>query len=269
MTTIHVGDITLTRVLYLEAAIDPAAAGLTPEQVRDVALGEPLWADDGQVRLASCVWVVSVGDRRVVIDPSGNLDEILHDRASTTHHQAAYRSRFEDAGIPIESVDTVLLSHIESVGLSAVRTADGEGWQRFFPNARVCISDTAQRDFDEHRPEGELGVAFASLMEAGCVDTYTDGDEIAPGLRAEWTGMHNPGHCAFHVGDLDATFVGHLAVSPLHFFTGPCPPQHADPDGAWRWLRSAMVDGRVLVGPLWPTPGAVRFGDDGCQPVGA
>ena len=187
----------LTRVLYLEAAIDPAAAGLTPDEVRSVEWGEPLWAEDGQVRLASCVWVVSNGDRRVVIDPSGNLDDILHDRATTAHHQQAYRAAFAAAGIPVESVDTVLLSHIESVGLTAVRTEDGTGWQMFFPNARVRISDAAQRDFDEHRPVGELGVAFAALMDAGLVDTYSDGDEVVSGLRVEWTGMHNPGPVSY------------------------------------------------------------------------
>ena len=85
-------------------------------------------------------------------------------------------------------------------------------------------------------------------------------------MRAEWTGMHNPGHCAFHVGDA-ASFVGHLAVTPLHLGTGPCPPQHADPEGAWRWLEAAKASGRILIGPLWPSPGAVRWDASG-RPVG-
>lgn len=70
--------------------------------------------------------------------------------------------------------------------------------------------------------------------------------------------MHNPGHCAFHVG-AEATYVGHLAVTPLHLATGPCPPQHADPEGAWTWLEAVKADGRILVGPLWPSPGALRW----------
>jgi glyoxylase-like metal-dependent hydrolase (beta-lactamase superfamily II) len=265
MTTINLGDVTLTRVLYLEAAIDPDAGGLTPDQVRAVPWGEPTWADDGQMRLASCVWVVRSGGRHVVVDPAGNLDDILHDPGSTGHHQKAYRAAFAAAGIPIESVDTVLLSHIESIGLTAVR--DGDGWTTFFPNARVLISDTAKSDFEEHSPPGDIGAAFTALFAAGVIDTYLDGEEIVPGVRAEWTGMHNPGHCAFHVGD-DATFVGHLAVSPLHFATGPCAPQHADPNGVWRWLNKTKANGRVLIGPLWPSPGAMRFTDNTFQPVG-
>ena len=264
MTTITLGDVTLTRVLYLEAAIDPDAGGLTPDEVRSVTWGEPTWADDGNLRLASCAWVVSAGGRNVVIDPSGNLDDIIHDPGSTRHHQKAYGAAFAAAGIPVEGVDIVLLSHIESIGLTAVR--DGDSWTSFFPNARVLISDTAKKDFDAQTPPGEIGDAFTALFDADMIDTFADGDEIVPGLRAEWTGMHNAGHCAFHVGD-GATFVGHLAVSPLHFATGPCPPQHADPDGVWKWLQDTMVDGRVLIGPLWPSPGALRYVDNAFEPV--
>lgn len=37
MTVIDLGDIRLTRVLYLDATIDPAAVGLTADEVRSVA----------------------------------------------------------------------------------------------------------------------------------------------------------------------------------------------------------------------------------------
>lgn len=264
MTTLHLGDLTLTRVLYLEAAIDPAPVGLTADEVRSVPWAEPVWADGGRVRAANCAWVIGGNGRHVVVDPAGNLDEILHDPASTAVHQDAYRHAFAEAGVPVEQVDTVLLSHIESIGLAAVR--DGDSWCPFFPNARVLISDRARTNHDEHHPGGNLGDAIDALLAAGLVDTFTDGDEIMSGLRAEWTGLHNPGHCAFHVGAA-ATFVGHLAVSPLHLATGPCADQHADPAGAWRWLQRTMADGRTMIGPLWPTPGAIRYAQGAFHPV--
>ena len=255
-TVIDLGPLRLTRVLYLDAAIDPEPTGLDPAAVRSVPWASPDWATDGQVLAASCVWVISDGARHIAIDPSGNIDEILHDPATTGAHQEAYAAAFLAAGLPIESIDTVLLSHIESIGLAAVR--DGEGWKRFFPNARVLMSDAASADFDSEPVEGDVGAAIAALRSAGLVDTFADGDEIIPGLRAEWTGMHNPGHCAFHVG-AEATYVGHLAVTPLHLSTGPCPPQHADPEGVWNWLETVKADGRILIGPLWPSPGALRW----------
>ena len=38
-----------------------------------VPWGEPRWADDGHVRAASCVWVISHGSRHIAVDPSGNI----------------------------------------------------------------------------------------------------------------------------------------------------------------------------------------------------
>ena len=268
-TVIELGDICLTRVLYVDAAIDPAAVGLTPDEVRAVPWGSPVWADDGQVRAASCVWVISTAGRHIAVDPSGNIDDILHEPASTGAHQAAYAAAFAAAGIPIETIDTVLLSHIESIGLSAVR--DGDGWRPFFPNARVLIGDRALQSFETARPDGQLGEAIQALLDAGLVDTFGDGHELAPGVVAEWTGMHHAGHCAFHVGTapIAATFVGHLAVTPLHLATGPCPPQHAAPEQAWQWLTAVAADPeRVLIGPLWPSPGALRWHGDHPVAVG-
>ena len=262
-TVLEFGDVLLTRVLYVDAAIDPAAVGLTPDEVRAVPWGSPTWADDGRVRAASCVWVISTGGRHIAVDPSGNIDEILHEHSSTGAHQAAYAAAFAAAGIPIESIDTVLLSHIESIGLSAVR--DDDGWRPFFPNARLLMSDRALHAFVQAPPDGELGTAFQTLVDAALVDTFGDGDELAPGVMAEWTGMHNVGHCAFHVGgaEASATFVGHLAVTPLHLATGPCLSQHEAPDDAWRWLKSlASEPSRVIIGPLWPSPGAIRWYGD-------
>jgi hypothetical protein len=268
MTVIKVGDVTLTRVLYVDAAIDPDAVGLTADQVRGVEWAAPVWAEDGQVRAASCVWVISTGGRNIAVDPSGNIDDILHEPSSTAAHQAAYEAAFAAAGIPIETIDTVLLSHIESVGLSAVHDVDG--WRPFFPNARLLLSEPSAQAFTGSPPEGLIGEAFQSLFDADLVDTFNDGDSLAPGVAAEWTGMHNVGHCAFHIDDggSTATFVGHLAVSPLHLATGPCPPQHDQPDEAWQWLCGVAADpARVLIGPLWPSPGAVRWAGD--RPVEA
>lgn len=263
VTSIDLGGPRLIRVGYLEALIDPAPTGLDQDAVRSVPWGEPTWADDGLVRAASCAWIVSTGAHHVVVDPAGNLDEIIHDPGSTEVHQAAYVAGFADAGVPIEAVDLVVLSHIETVGLSAVR--DGDSWRPFFPNARVLVSQQSWDALDVAPPGGEIGDAFVALRDQGVLGTYEDGEPIVDGLVPEWTGMHDPGHCALHVGDA-ATFVGHLAVTPLHLGTGPCPPQHADPEGAWRWLEAAKASGRLLIGPLWPTPGALRW-DPAGHPV--
>ncbi|MGZ4676788.1 MAG: hypothetical protein ACXVJ7_06660 [Acidimicrobiia bacterium] len=260
-TVLTVDAVTLTRVLYLDAAIDPGPTGLTVEDLRGVPWREPVWAEGDQVRAAACAWVIRSAGHTVVVDPAGNIDEILHDPATTAAHQQAFGDAFTRAGIAPDSVDTVLLSHIESVGLAAARDASGTGWRPFFSNARLLISDTAAADFGVSPATDLVTAAYGTLFAQGLVDTFTDGAEIVPGVHAEWTGAHNPGHTAFHVGDRDApsaTFVGHLAVTPLHLATGPCARQHPEPERAWDWLQAVAADGRWLIGPLWPSPGAIR-----------
>lgn len=261
MTTLEIGTLRLTRVLYVDAAIDPSATGLSAAEVRGVAWGEPLWADGDKVRVAACAWVIEGHGRTIVVDPMGNADEILHDPASEAAHQKAVRGAFRTAGIDPDAVDTVLLSHIESIGMIAVREAGTDtDWRPFFPNSRIVMSEAAKASFPEPGASDLVRAGFTSLFERDLVDTFGDGDTILDGLRAEWTGAHNPGHAAFHVGaPTELTFVGHLAVSPLHLATGPCRQQHPEPDRAWELLHAYAADGRVLVGPLWPSPGAGRW----------
>ena len=109
--------------------------------------------------------MISTAGRHIAIDPSGNIDETLHDPASTEAHQAAYAAAFAAAGIPIETIDTVLLSHIESIGLSAVSGAGG--WRPFFPNARLLMSDRAHQSFVDHPPDGQLQEALRTLSTPG------------------------------------------------------------------------------------------------------
>jgi hypothetical protein len=48
-------------------------------------------------------------------------------------------------------------------------------------------------------------------------------------------------------------------VSPVHLVSGRCPQQHPDPDLALRLVDGLREEGSVLIGPLWPAPGAGRW----------
>jgi len=164
----------------------------------------------------------------------------------------------DKAGFPIDTVDLVVISHIETVGMIARR--DGDRWIPLFPNARIAVSDVALKTFDAEPGDFESSRAWRQLIDDGCVDTYRGGDEIVAGMKVEHTGAHNPGHCVFHFGaEPTLTWLGHLAISPLHLATGPCPQQHPEPERAWELLHSYRDDGRLLTAPLWPSPGIGRW----------
>jgi hypothetical protein len=253
--TLAIDGVSLRRVLYADVLVPPAIMGLTVEQIAAVPWRVPQWGEGDEVRVSASAWVADVDGRRLVFDPMFAADDIFHDPEGEEFHRQAIADAFARAGTPVESIDTVVASHVEGIGLIANRA--GDGWQPMFPNARVVISDAARAVFKTYTDLDPYTAAWCTLLDAGLVDTFADGEEIVPGVRAEVSKAHNPGHTVFHFGaGPAATFVGHLAVSPLHLATGLCPQQHPEPQRAWDLLHGYADDGRVLIGPLWPSPGA-------------
>lgn len=267
---IDLPQVALTRVGYVDVAIPPEVAGLTVSDFSSIPWRSPVWTDGDQLRAGAAVWFADVDGARLAFDPVLAADDVLRADAPSEHaHQAAIAGVLADAGFSRESVDRLVLTHIEGVGMVAWRNDDGS-WSPFFPNARVLVSDVALREFGTSGPSGDNDLqyeAWHALIDQGLVDSYADGEVIAPGVRAEVTGAHCPGHAVVHFGDradggADATLLGHLAVSPLHLTTGECASMHADAATAWSALRALADDGRALIGPLWPAPGSGRWVDD-------
>lgn len=276
--SLRVGDATFTRVLLADAPVPGAAVGLTPEQIAAVPWADDALVDGDQVRVGVAIWVLELGERRIVLDPMQAADAFLRaDPETEAAIQLQVDALLTEAGFPPDSIDTVLLTHIDNVGMVARR--DGEAWRPFFPNAEVRLSSTELASFAEGAPmidaEADPGsalvvAAWRALIEAGVVAPFEDGDELAPGLVAEVSGGHQAGHAVLHYNANGTranegpalSFIGHLAVSPLHLATGPCAPLNEDPARAFELLGAVAADGRLLVGPLWPSPGVGRWQDD-------
>ncbi len=258
---LEIDGLRLRRVLYADALVPPDIMGLTVAQIEAVPWRIPQWGEGEQVRASASAWVVEAHDRHLVLDPMQAADGVLHDPGTEQDHQRAISDVFDQAAIPRASVDTVVASHVEGIGMICERHADGS-WAPFFPNARVLISEAALENFRRSLVQDFSTEVWQQLFDDGLVDTFADGDEIVPDMRAEVSAAHNPGHTVFHFGTgPKATFVGHLAVSPLHLATGLCPQQHPEPERAWELLRGYADDGRLLIGPLWPSPGFGRWSE--------
>ncbi len=263
--TIGLETARLTRVGYTDVAIPAELVGLTVNDFAPIRWSSPLWTDGDRVRVGAAVWFADIDGQRVAFDPFQAADSVLRaDRPAELAHQTAIAGVLAEAGFERESVDLLVMTHIEGVGMVAWRNEDGS-WSPFFPNARVLISDVELREFLAAPAGAEYDIQFEAwhaLVDLGVVDTYTDGERILRGLSADVRGAHCPGHALLHfgIGDLpEASLIGHLAVSPLHLATGECPVLQAEPRAAWSLLQSTAEDGRILIGPLWPTPGFGRW----------
>ncbi len=262
--TIELDGITLTRVGYLDVPVPAELLGLTPEAVAAVPWAAPLWAENDQPRLGAAAWFLDLDGQRIVYDPLFALDVVLRaDPEAEQTHETAVASAFTEAGFAPDSVDLVIASHIEDVGMVARRSAN-RGWTPFFPSAQVLLSEPELEAFQVGSGEPESGnqptrEAWQSLIDQGRVSSFKHGDELAPGVHADVSGGHSPGHTVLHIGadptSPSASLIGHLSVTAVHLATGACEALNEDPAAAWSLLRATIADGRRLVGPLWPAPG--------------
>lgn len=264
---VRVGEVTLTRVGYADVGVAPAVVGLSAEDVAGVAWAEPLWAAGGEVRVGAAAWVIDSGKARIVVDPAFAADGILRNDADAGAHQEAFAALLAAAGFPRETFTHAIATHYEGVGMLAWRNDDGS-WARFFPNAPILMS---QRELDAI----DAGAVFTEavmpqLRAQGALRGVSDHEILTHDVSIELTGGHSPGHQIVRVssGGEQAVIVGHLAVSALHLATGECPPEHMDPAGANTALEKLLAEDAVLIGPLWPAPGAGRWNGRELVPVG-
>jgi glyoxylase-like metal-dependent hydrolase (beta-lactamase superfamily II) len=260
MASYSVEGIGLTRVPYFDVPLDAEIIGFTSPRVAEVPWGIPNWATpDGRVLVGQAVWVIEAPGHTLVVDPCGAADAFLRSGPEAASHEAAVVSALASAGFPVDIVDSVLMSHLDGIGMVGSPGAEGR-WSAMFPQARVVISERELAHVDAH-PEIGGSEALRDLRTEGVVDGTVLPYEIAPGVSMELTGGHSPGHALVRIGD-GAVFLGHLAINPIQVRGGIMPDQHVDPSQAFteleRVLAWAAERDALVIGPLWPEPGAAR-----------
>jgi glyoxylase-like metal-dependent hydrolase (beta-lactamase superfamily II) len=263
VTTVRLGDVELLRVGYADVPVDPERVGLTSEQVRGVPWGEPLWADDGQVRVGVAAWIVRSDEACVVIDPANVADDILRNDDDAATHQQAFAKLLADAGVDRADATHVIATHLDGIGMLAWRDDDGT-WSPFFTDAPILLSQRELDAIDAGTHQPSRLDALADVRAKGGVTATSDAHRVTDEVSIEYTGAHTPGHQIVRIESNGETaiVVGHLAVSPVHLATGRCPQQHPDPDRALQILEGLRDEGALLIGPLWPEPGAGYWAGD-------
>lgn len=262
---VQIGDVSATRVEYFDIALAPESVGLDPQQVADVTWAVPTWATpEGEVRVGQAIWVLESSGSTIVVDPCGASDDFLRTGPDAIGHQEAMLAALVAAGIDPDAVDLAVLTHLDGIGTVA-SVEPGGGWSPTFAHARVVV--TARELEFLARPEAaEVSglAALRALIDHGVVDPVGSDHALTDHVRLEHTGAHSPGHAVVRVRSqgAEAVLLGHLAVTPLQLATGVCEALHREPDAAHRALTAIVADAAahdaVLIGPLWPHPGAGR-----------
>jgi glyoxylase-like metal-dependent hydrolase (beta-lactamase superfamily II) len=253
----RVGAVTITRVPYFDVPLPADGVGLTADDLAAAPWAVPDWATaDGEVLIGQAVWVVESEGAVIVVDPCGAADEFIRSGPDAVTHQEAVLAAVTAAGFAPDRVDLVVLTHLDGIGMAAVVDADGR-WSPAFPGARIVVT-AEELDCVLTGPPVQGAGAFRELVDAGAVDAVQAPHACTGEVTIELTGGHTPGHAVVRIasGGQEAVMLGHLAVSPVHVTATRRPGQHQDPDRAAAALDRIMGSGSLLIGSLWPSPGA-------------
>lgn len=190
--------------------------------------------DEGTLTLRVQAFVIEAEGQRVVIDTCMGNDKPRTSPAANML-RTDFLERFEAAGFPRESIDTVLCTHlhVDHVGWN---TMLHEGrWVPTFPGARYLVGRTehefwkqaaAERGSDD---EAIMADSIQPLFDHGVVDLVETDHVINDTLRLFPTPGHTPGHVSLSI-ESD----GQRAVLSGDFLHSPA--QIGQPD------RGAFVD---------------------------
>ncbi|HSG91496.1 MAG TPA: MBL fold metallo-hydrolase [Pseudomonadales bacterium] len=272
----QVGDVRITRIVELEAVggsrfILPDA---TPQACLEIDWLAPHFMNEaGELRMSVHALVIDTGARRILVDTCIGNDK-QRSIPAWSNLQTRFLDDLEAAGYPLDSIDTVLCTHlhVDHVGWNT-RLVDGV-WVPTFPDARYLIAKTEWQWWDANEDETTYGPVLADsvrpVMDAGLVDLVDVDAVLCPQVRLQPTPGHTPGHVSVVVED-----GGARALITGDFMHHPC--QMARPDWcssadfdaqAARATRDAMLaelaDGSTLViGTHFATPTAGHVRRDG------
>ena len=266
MTTLRIGDVSLTRVSYAEVDVEPEQVGLTASEVASAG-APPEWVNGDRPRASASAWIIDDGGARIVVDPAGAVDDILRNDNDAAAHQEAFAAVLEAAGYPRDTITHAVATHLDGVGMLAWRNDDGS-WVPFFPNAPIVMTQTELDGIDALPFEPSGRKVLAELQDGGAVRGVADDASIASAVSFDLTAGHSPGHALVRIrsGGEQAIMVGHLALTPLH--VGRIDPDgHVDLERAMAARQKLLDEDAILIGPLWPAPAAGRWNGRALVPL--
>ncbi|HYN94791.1 MAG TPA: MBL fold metallo-hydrolase [Pilimelia sp.] len=141
------------------------------------------------------------------------------------------------AGVAVEDVDTVVLTHLHT---------DHIGWAvvggPYFPRARYLVQRADATAFARHNPAVEERV-LAPLRETGQLWLSDGAERLAPAVRAVPTPGHSPGHQSVLVtgGGETVLVAGDLLVHAVQLIDPQLPYAHEMDPTAARESRTALL----------------------------
>lgn len=179
--------------------------------------------------------VVNTGSKLVLIDTGNGPGSRQNGTGRLPENLAA-------AGIDPKTIDVVIISHFHGDHISGVRNADGT---LAYPNAEIMVSAKEWAFWTDEGNASRMpqNQTFANTKRifgpiADKVAKYEWGKELVPGITAQDTNGHTPGHTSFLIASGSASLLYQADVT-----AGYAPLQFHNPN----WLVGGDMNGDQAV----------------------
>jgi len=238
----QVGRVKISRVVELGSisSMTRIIPDATPERLLGIPWLRPHFIDEaGNMRGSIHALLVDTGDRRIIVDTCVGNDK-PRPNAAYNMLQTRFLADIEAAGYGIDSIDTVLCTHmhLDHVGWNTM-LRDG-AWVPTFPRARYLFSETEYRHWTSDAIGGPQAQVVSDsvrpIMEAGLADLVAAEHVICPEVRLLPTPGHTPGHVSVWIESHGAS-----ALITGDFLHHPCQMAHPE------WASPFDSDARQAV----------------------
>ncbi len=238
MTSWRIGDVTVTKIVELEAT--GGTRFILPYATRDAALQIPWLAphfmdEDGRLKMSIHALVIEAPGRRMIVDTCLGNDKQGRAVPGWNNLQGPFLRDLAAAGFARESIDTVMCTHlhVDHVGWNTMRV--GDKWVPTFPNARYLMGRAEFDYWRDQRENDELVEVFSDsvrpVFDAGLVDLVETDHRISPEVSFVPTLGHTPGHVSVKISSK-----GEEALITGDFIHHPCQMAHPE------WAASVDYD---------------------------
>jgi glyoxylase-like metal-dependent hydrolase (beta-lactamase superfamily II) len=222
------------------------------------------FGSDGGWRYRVNCYLVRTSDKTVLVDTGCGPASLAFPAFMGV--AGALPARLAAAGIGVDEIDTVLITHVHPDHVGGVLASGSPTPAPAFPRARYLlpradVETWAQRDVRKGFPIPFVDETVDPLIELGVVDLVGDEQAIGKELTIIQTPGHTPGHSSLLIRSADdmALLAGDVWLHPAQV-TEPTWTSAFDMDGAAATrtrtsLAQRIVDGGMTVGAChFPEP---------------
>jgi glyoxylase-like metal-dependent hydrolase (beta-lactamase superfamily II) len=210
--------------------------------------------DDGKLLASIHCFVIESSGHRIVVDTCVGNDKKRRSPAWHMLH-GPFLQDLDDAGFALESIDTVLCTHLHVDHVGWNTRWDGARWVPTFPRARYLFArsewehwqrEAQQRpaNDDDATADDVLGDSVRPIIDAGLADLVATNHRLTPEVWLEPTPGHTPGHVSVRIESegVRAVITGDLMHHPIQC-AEPDREGNFDHDGAQaRATRRRFLD---------------------------